>query len=223
MSKISNNIEPVRQYRELEHDEQFVVFGDPAESQDYCAAVAFSKKHYDFPLVMNTIIESSQFGYELFYMCKYIFSKTGIYPKLAVERNTGQATIYVLKTLNYPDLFRMVDFAAQGGSYEKGSIGWITTGAISGGELVGTRRKMLDDLSLSINQGMLKMYDEQQIRQLKSFMIVKGRAQARAHKKDDLVMASAGAWQVAQLTPDHDWGDQDNETFKREQEKWRFK
>lgn len=223
MAKVHEILQPVRQYREIDIDEQFVIFGDPAESQDFCAAVAFSKKHYDFPLVLNTVMESSQFGYELYYMAKYLYNRTNIWPKLAVEKNTGQATIYVLKTLNYPDLFRMVDFSSSAGSYEKGSIGWITTGSISGGELVGTRRKMLDDLSLAINQGMIKIYDEQQLKQLKSFMIVRGRAQAKAHKHDDLVMATAGAWQVAQVTPDHDWGDFDEASRASEREKWRFK
>ena len=102
---------PAKLYRKLEYGEQFVVFGDPAESQDFCAAAACSKKRYDFPLVYNEVTESSQFGYELYSMCKYIFNRTGLWPKLAVERNTGQATIFVLKNLNYPDLFRMVDFS----------------------------------------------------------------------------------------------------------------
>ena len=213
---------PVRQYRELEINEQIVVFGDPAESQDFCAAVACSKKYYDFPIVMNQVMESSQFGYELFYMCKNIYNRTNIWPKLAVERNTGQATIYVLQQLNYPDLFRMVDFASSN-SAERGGIGWVTTGHLTGGELQGTRRKMLDDMALAINQGMAKFYDEAQIRQMMSFMVVKGRAQAKAGKKDDLVMATAGAWQVQQLTPSVDFGDYDPSRMKKEREKWRFK
>jgi len=180
---------PVKQFRELEEGEQMVVFADPAESQDFCAAVAISKRHFDCPIVFNWVMESTQFGYELFYMAKLIQKKTGMWPKLAVERNTGQGTIYVLKTLNYPDLFRMVDFTSTN-SAEKGEIGWVTTGALTAGTLQGTRRKMLDDLAVAINQGMIKMYDEVQIRQLMSFLIVKGgRAQAQSNKKDDLVMA----------------------------------
>jgi hypothetical protein len=213
---------PVREYREIEINEQTCIFADPAESQDFCAAVVVSKKHYDFPIVMNVVMESSQFGYELFALAKYVYNKTNLWPKLAVERNTGQATIYVLKTLNYPDLFRMVDFSSIT-SQEKGEIGWVTTGALSGGELIGTRRKMLDDLSLALNQGILKIYDEEQIRQLMSFMVVKGRAQAKSNKKDDLVMATAGAWQVAQLTPEADFGGWDQEEMKKQREKWRFK
>jgi len=213
----------VHVYRELKIGEQIVIFADPADSNDFCAAVACSKKEYNFPIVFNEVMDSSQFGYELYAMAKYIFEKTNMWPKLAVERNTGQATIYVLKNLNYPDLFRMVDFASQQGTYEKGGIGWVTTGYISGGELQGTRRKMLDDLALAIKQGVLKIYDETQIKQMKTFQIVKGRAQAKSNKKDDLVMATAGAWQVHQLTPSVDYGDYDEEGFKKEKAKWRFK
>lgn len=223
---ILENNEPARLYRDLEYGEQIVVFADPADSKDFCAAVACSKKHYDFPLILNAVMESSQFGYELHAMCKFIFNKTGMWPKLAVERNTGQATIFVLKQLNYPDLFRMIDFSATD-SHEGGGIGWVTTGSISGGELQGTRRKMLDDLALSINQSekgeYIKIYDETQLRQMMGFMIIKGRAQAKSNKKDDLVMATAGAWQVQILTPSIDFGDWDEETFKSEKEKWRFK
>lgn len=212
----------LRVYREPEPNEQFVVFGDPADSQDFCAAIAISKKHYDCPIVFNEVMESSQFGYELNALCKYIYNRTGLWPKLAVERNTGQATIYVLKLLNYPDLFRMVDFSATSNT-EGGSIGWQTTGHLSGGELQGTRRKMLDDLALAIKQGMIKIYDPEQIKQMMGFMVVKGRAQAKANKKDDLVMATAGAWQVQMVTPVFDWGDYDDGESARRREKWRFK
>lgn len=217
---------PVHIYRELEYGEQLVVFADPADSKDFCAAVACSKKHYDFPIVFNTLIESSQFGYELNNMCKYIERKTGTYPKLAVERNTGQATIYVLKQLNYPDLFRMVDFTSTT-SQERGGVGWVTTGHLSGGELQGTRRKMLDDLALVIKQSgsdgnYIKIYDKAQIKQMMGFMVVKGRAQAKSNKKDDLTMSTAGAWQVQLLTPSNDFGDWDPEENAREREKWRF-
>ena len=211
-----------RIYRNPEVGEQFVMFADPADSKDFCAAVAFSKKHYDFPVVFNEIMESSQFGYELNNIAKYIQMRTNIWPRMAVERNTGQATIYVLQQLNYPDMFRMVDFASTN-MHEAGSIGWVTTGSLSGGELKGTRRKMLDDLALRIKQGEIKIYDAEQIKQMKSFVIVKGRAQARANAHDDLVMATAGAIQIADLTPDADFGYYDPELLRQQREKWRFR
>lgn len=212
-------------YRDIEQDEQLVVFADPADGQDFCAAVACSKKHYDVPIVFNAKMESSQFGYDLYYFCTWIHNKTGIWPKLAIERNTGQATIYVLKQLNYPDLFRMVDFTAQeSGTYEHGAIGWMTTGYMAAGELKGTRRKMLDDLALSIRQRSIKFYDTEIFDQMKAFKIIKGRAQASRNKHDDLVIAVAGAWQVQELTPDYDFGwDEDAKTREERRSKWRFK
>jgi hypothetical protein len=216
------NLPTVRLYRELEYGEQIVVFADPAESQDFCAAVAFSKKHYDYPLVYNQITESSQFGYDLSAFCKYIFNRTQMWPVLAVERNVGNATIYVLQQLNYPRLFRMPDVT--GSNYTKqGNIGWNTTGTMVGGEIVGTRRKMLDDFSLALRQGQVTMYDEQQIIQFKTFVVVKGRAQARSGMHDDLVMATTGAWQIHLMTPTEYLDDFDVESFRKEQSKWRFK
>lgn len=214
---------PVRQYRELEPNEQCVIFGDPADSHDYCAAVVFSKKHYDCPIIMNQVMESSQFGYELYYLAKFVYNRTAVWPKLAVERNTGQATIFVLKTLNYPDLFRMVDFSSTNNSGEGGQIGWVTTGHMSGGELQGTRRKMLDDLALAVKQEMVGLYDEEQLRQMMNFMDVKGRGTAKSNKHDDLVMATAGVWQVQMLTPALDFGGWDADEQARAREKWRFK
>lgn len=215
--------QPVRLYRELERGEQLVVFGDPADSMDFCSAVAFSKKHFDFPMVFNQVIESTQFGYEIYNMAKYIFNRTEMWPKLAVERNTGQGTIFVLKNLNYPNLFRMVDFTSLD-SHEQGSIGWVTTGFTKSGELQGTRRKMLDDFAMVLKQGLVKLYDEDQIRQLQSFIIVKGgRAQAKANTHDDLVIATCGSWQIHLVTPTEMLDDYDENLAQEQRSKWRFK
>jgi len=111
-----------------------------------------------------------------------------------------------------------------GSNYTKqGNLGWITSGSLMGGEIVGTRRKMLDDFGLALRQGQITMYDEQQIIQFKSFVIVKGRAQARSNMKDDLVMATTGAWQIHLMTPTEYLDDFNIEDFRKEQSKWRFK
>ena len=218
-----SKLPPVRLYRELEHGEQLVVAADPSEgASDYCAAAALSKRHLDCPFVYNDRTDSTQFGYELYNFCKYIFNKTGMWPRLAVERNTGQATISTLKLLNYPYLFRMIDFAATA-STEGGDIGWVTTGSWSAGELVGTRRKMLDDLALAIKQKRIKMYDEEQIRQIMAFRWYRGGGRQQSNKKDDLLFATGIAWQLQLVTPEQYLDDFSVEEFKKEQEKWRFK
>jgi len=119
----------------------------------------------------------------------------------------------------------MVDFTAkESGTYEKGAIGWTTTGYISAGEIKGTRRKMLDDLALSIRQKSILFYDEEIFQQMKAFKIIRGKAKASSNRHDDLVIAVAGAWQVQELTPDYDFGwDEDEKTRAARREKWRFK
>lgn len=215
-----------RIYRDLEPNEQLVIFADPADGQDFCAAIVCSKKHYDMPIVFSAKIESPQFGYELYYMCNWIYTKTNIWPKLAVERNTGQATIHVLKELNYPDLFRMVDFTAQDtGVYEHGAIGWTTTGYVQGGELKGTRRKMLDDFALAIRQRMVIIYDEDIYSQIKSFkLLASGKGYMGGRKHDDLLVSASGAWQIQSITPDNnfDWYETDAQRAAK-RDKWRFK
>ncbi len=213
MSDQFKKLPPYRVYREPERQEQFCIFGDPAEARDYCAAVAVSKKHADFPIVYNELTESSQFGYELEKMAKYIQHRTGYWPTLAVERNTGQATIAVLAALNYPSLYRMKVFDALAYK-ESEKIGWLTTEA--------TRRKMLDDLALSARQGVAKIYDKDIIEQMFSFVVKKGKPQAESGKKDDLVMSAAGAWQLY-LTVPLQFTDEPATDWKQEREKWRFR
>lgn len=208
-------LDPFRIYRKLEADEHIVIFGDPAEGVDFCAAVGISKKHMDVPLVFNDRIESSQFGHDLYHIAKFVEVKTQIWPTVAVERNTGQATIYVLVSLNYPDLFRMKYFDSPGGIQSE-KIGWLTTQS--------TRKGMLDELALVLRQGGLRVYDKEIVAQLRSFITDrKGKSRAESNMKDDLVVALAGSYSVHLKTPKKEIDDFDANEWKKEREKWRFK
>ena len=209
-------LQPFRIYREIEADEHICIFADPAEGNDFCAAVGISKKYSDMPIVFNERIESSQFGHELHHIAKYVEDRTHIWPTIGVERNVGQATIYVLSQLNYPDMFRMHVFDKPG-STESSKIGWLTT--------EGTRKKMLDDFALAIRQGVVKIYDKQIIDQMRSFVTSKkGRPQAESNKKDDLVISAAGAYQLFLLVATHDSDTHySKEEISMSREKWRFR
>lgn len=213
-------LQAYRLYRELEKDEQTCIFADPSEGRDFCAAVVVSKKYADYPFVYNQHTESSQFGYDLHKIAKYIHHMTGMWPTIAIERNTGQATIHVLQELNYPNLFRMRIFDHTS-VQESSKIGWLTNMA--------TRKKMLDDLAMAIRQGILKIYDREILYQMGSFVIKQkkgstGRAEAESGKNDDLVIATAGAWQLYSLVPSFDYEDYETpEVRKEEREKWRFR
>lgn len=205
--------EPYRIYREPERDEQFCIFGDPAEGRDFCAAVAVSKRYADFPFIYNNRTESSQFGYDLHKIAKFLFKRTDMWPTIAVERNTGSATIFVLQELNYPSLFRMPVFDSAVNK-ETSKIGWLTTKA--------TRRKMLDDFAMALRQGQAKPYDEEAIEQMLAFVYKADRGQAESGKNDDLVIAHAGAWQLYLTVPS--FADMEDEgDYLKEREKWRFR
>jgi len=204
-----------RVYRKLQPDEHFCIFADPSEGRDYCAAAAFSKKIQDIPIIFNAKMESSQFGYELHRIAKFIEVQTQIWPTIGVERNAGQATIYVLTQLNYPELFRMRIFDVAG-FRESEKIGWLMTEP--------SRKKMLDDFALVLKQKAVKLYDKELCDQMQGFIIdKKGKPRAETNKNDDLVIAAAGSYQLNLLVPTRQAEEFDQEAWKKSQEKWRFR
>ena len=183
-------------YREPGAKEATVIGADPADGgSDYCSAVAKSKKHADSFMIFNARMESSQFGYELYSMGKFIYTRTGFWPMIGVERNVGMATIHVLQLLNYPRLFRMQDFATKS-DREPTKIGWITSSA--------TRGKMLDDYALFLKQKAGKVYDKTTVSQIGTFIRNErtGKPEAAANCKDDLLIAEAIAHQLYQVVPE---------------------
>jgi len=75
---------------------------------------------------------------------------------------------------------------------------------------------------LAARQGVAKVYDKEIIEQMFSFVVKKGKLQAESGKKDDLVMATAGAWQLY-LTVPLQYADEGEADWKLEKDKWRFR
>lgn len=209
-----------RVYREPERDEHLVIFADPSEGAgSLSSAVATSKKHQDQPLIFNSRIDSAQLGYELHRVAKYIFHFTGIWPNIAIERNTGQATIHVLNKLNYPSLFRMMTFDTST-QKESEKIGWVM--------MDHSRRKILDDFALAVKQHIVKIYDKEVLQQMMAFVNKKSksgvwRAEAESGKNDDLVICACGSWQIAMLVSSSELDEVDIDAVRKEREKSRFK
>lgn len=181
----------VRLYRKLEAGEQLVAAGDPGAGISYSAGVYISRKYLDVPLVFQARIESPQFGYELSNIGLYVKKKTGDYPLLAVERNIGQGTIEKLRNLGYPlaKLYRQKTFDRIAQKEEE-RIGWMTT--------VANRRKMLDELAMLIRNKGLKIYDEELISEMLTFVINErtGEPRPESGTYSDLIMALAIANQM---------------------------
>jgi len=181
-------------YRNPKPNEFFVCGADPAEGNDYCAAVWKSKDTAETVLVFHARMESSQFGYELIKGSTFLYKETRLWPTIGVERNTGQATIARLLDNNYASLYRHTDITDEHAT-ESSKIGWPTN--------VGTRPMMLDDLALSIRQGVNKIHDKQTLKEMLSFIRnpKTGKPEAEAGTHDDLVMAEAIAWQLYTRVP----------------------
>lgn len=182
-------------YRQPQSGEEIVIAGDPAEGHDYSSFVALSKRTADVVMVGKSKEESSQLGYTLNHIGLYFKKHTGYHPSIAVEKNTGSSTIYVLKQLNYPNLFRMPDSFTKQHEQQTEQYGWITSSA--------TRPKMLDDLALAIRQRAIKIPSKVVVDELFTFIREEktGKPQAEVGSNDDLVISLAIAWQMYSLAP----------------------
>jgi hypothetical protein len=172
-------------FRKLEAGERIIIAGDPADGgNDPCAAQAYSLRHHDYPFVFNAK------------MACYIKKMTGEFPMIAVEKNTGSATLYVLMTYNYPNLFRMPKniFDPKKAKEESDTIGWVTSST--------TRMLIVDGFALALKQHAIKIYDIETVKQCMTFIInPKGKPQAANGSHDDLVIAAAIALKVAEISP----------------------
>lgn len=179
-------------YRQPEQGETIVIGADPAEGHDYSAFVALSKKYADVVMCGKSKEESSQLGYSLNHIGLYLKKHTNVYPTIAVERNVGSATLFVLKQLNYPQLYRMPSSFTKQQQQQTDQYGWITS--------VSTRPKMLDDLALAIRQKAIKIPAKPIVDELFTFIREEktGKPQAEVGCNDDLVMSLAIAWQMYQ-------------------------
>ena len=184
-------------FRKLEHGEMIVIAGDPADGgDDYCAGQAYSLRHHDYPFVFHAKMEASQFGHELYKMACYIKNQTGSWPLIAVEKNVGSATLYVLMTYNYPNLFRMPKniFDPKKSKEESDTIGWVTSQT--------TRMLIIDGFALALKQRAIKIYCIETVKECMTFIIgPKGKPQAAKGSNDDLVIAAAIALKVAEISP----------------------
>jgi len=178
-----------------EQDERFVVGADPAEGGDFSAFVVLSRKTADVVMSGQSKEESSQLGHTLNHIGKWFYSRTGQHPSIGVERNTGSATIYVLKSLNYPNIFKTPASFTKERQPKKApdNYGWHTN--------VATRPKMLDDLAMAVRQKVVGIPDERIVSELFTFIRNEGtgKPEHEVSCNDDLVFSLAIAWQLYSL------------------------
>lgn len=189
-----------RQYRELEHGEFIVVFGDCSQGGEDSNYVQFmSQTNMDVPLVYQARGVAMTMTQDIFPILEKIFDVTGIPPVVAFERNNGgQSEIQRLFDLNVKNKYRIFIMPNWGTvmNEDTNKLGWDTNAA--------TRPKMLGEWKNAFEKRLFRIYDEETIAQHKAFIIKNGKPQASAHKHDDAVMSLAGAYQLFQLCkPEH--------------------
>lgn len=186
---------PVRWYRDLIGREQLVLAADPAEGGDSCALVLLSKERGDVVAEAAFKAESTILGNLCNDLGRFVFEKTGFYPTIAIEKNTGTAALYVLRESNYPRLYQMPSNLVSVEDKRASNYGWSTNAQ--------SRPKMLDDLALAIREETIHIPSKPIIDQLFSFIRhpKTGRPEAASGSHDDLVMSLAIAWQLYQLVP----------------------
>ncbi len=122
---------------------------------------------------------------------------TGIRPILAYERNNGGVfEMERIASMNRTGKFEIFKMPTLGTSKDVAAVkyGWDTNTA--------TRPAMLSELKDAIDNKVLKIYDQQTINEMFSFIRVKTtatvKAQAEEGAHDDLIMSLAIAWQLYQ-------------------------
>jgi hypothetical protein len=186
-----------RQFRPIERDEFIVAFGDCSQGGEDSNFVQFmSQTKLDFPLVYQSRGVAVTMTQDIFPILERIYDITGIPPVIALERNNGgQSEMQRLFDLNVKNKYRCFVMPVWGnvgvGAEDSELLGWNTDRA--------TRPKMLGEWKSVFEKHLFKIYDEETINQHKAFIIKNGKAQAAAHRHDDAVMSSAGAYQLFQL------------------------
>lgn len=188
-----------RQYRDIEKGEFFVVGADcAAGGTDYNACQFFSKTKLDVPLVYHAKGLATEMTNAVLPVLERLNDLTGKPPTIAYERaNGGLFEMERLATLNRLQKFDVYRMATYGNvtNPESVKLGWDTNTA--------TRPKMLADLKEAIDGQLIRVYDKPTLEECYSFVVVQTstswKAQAEQGAHDDLVMALAIAWQLAQM------------------------
>lgn len=186
----------LRLYRTINKGEFFVVFGDCAQGGSDANVVQFmSKDRIDIPLVLRMQGVAAGMTPVLHQTLEWLFDKTGVQPVVALERNNGGASeMERLRKLNRSNKYRlytMRTFGQKKGERTSDVLGWSTDSA--------SRPRLIGDWKEAFDQRQVTIYDEETIKQHKTFITNKqNRPEAAPNTHDDDVMSCGGAWQLYQ-------------------------
>lgn len=186
----------LRLYRQPQPNEFFVVGGDCSQGGiDSNWAQFLSKDRLDVTLVLELNGVAADMTPILHQTLEWLFDKTGVQPVVALERNMGGASeMERLRKLNRLNKYRLYQYKRMGkteGEKQTDVLGF-TTDSVS-------RPRMIGDLKVAVDSIGIKLYDEETVNQLSTFIVNKNnRPEAAPNTHDDAVMSLGIAYQLYQ-------------------------
>lgn len=183
-------------YRKLSKGEFIVVGGDCSQGGIDANFVQFlSKDKVDVPLKLKMQGVAASMTPILHQTLEWIFDTTGVQPVIALERNMGGASeMERLRKLNRQNKYRLYMMQTMGttkGEQQSDKLGFNTDSV--------SRPRMIGDLKEAVDSMQLRIYDNDTIEQLSTFIVNKsGKPEAASGTHDDAVMSLAIAWQLYQ-------------------------
>lgn len=181
----------------------YVLFGDPAEGLgkgDFSAGVVMEYDTAEVVAVWHGHIDADQFGRQLVGLGRYYREAL-----LGIEvENHGHTTLVAARDTGYENLYRRVSYDEQT-EQETTKLGWSTN-------LV-TKPLMIGELKGAIRQRLITIPDERILLQLMAFEEKEPASENTTHRRlgapsgehDDLVIATAGAFQMRKYSAPVDY------------------
>ncbi len=187
-----------RQYRKIESGEFFIIVADCSQGgADENFAHFISKTKLDIPLVYQKRGVAAEMTSALHPVIEKIFDLTGIKPLVCFERNNGGGSemqrLDVMNRLSKYNLYKMKQEGLDRSDSERETdkLGWETN--------VSTRPVVVGLWGSGFNSEGLRIYDEETIKQHKTFIINKvGKPEAAKGMRDDAVISAAIGWKLIQ-------------------------
>ncbi len=184
-----------KQYRKIEPQEFFLIAGDCSQGGlDFNACQFISKTKLDIPLVYHARGVASQMTSTIHPVIEKIYDTTGIKPIVCFERNNGGGSemerLEAMNRLGKYSLFVMPQIGQIKNPIQiEKKYGWDTN--------LSTRPILLGEWLVAFNGKALRIYDEETIKEHKTFIINQnGKPEASKGKHDDLVFGCAIGWQL---------------------------
>ncbi len=180
-----------RLHRPLERGEFIVVFLDTAQGgTDKNFAQFMSKTRLDIPLTMSRHGVAAEATPLLHQALEWIYDQTGVRPVVAIERQNGGASeMHNLMMLNRNGKYTLYRYMDPTTGKRTDKLGWDTNET--------SRAKMIGEWKIAFERSQIKVYDEETVKQHKTFITNKrGKPEAASNTHDDGVLSCAGAYQL---------------------------